>query len=128
MTCERCESEMVVMLNADFVCDCTLRAVERYASPAVIRTLSRAIAFQRAEYPLCDRCDAVDADGLTRCYLGCTHAQCLDCATQTNTERRAGLRWDARRRNGLGAGAPPPQPLHQPGPVDDPRELAQRLA
>lgn len=127
MICESCDTETVILLNVDFVCDCSVRRLEAIASAKVTETLRRAIAFQRSEYPSCDRCDAADADGLTRCYLGCTHAQCMACARLTNEERRQQDRWHAYRLNGLLPGPRPAQPLHPAGRIDSPRELIRRL-
>lgn len=128
MLCQTCDTETVMLLNADFVCDCNVRLMQRFASPKMVEYLRRAIAFQRAEFPSCDRCDAVDADGLVRCYLGCTHAECLACAGDTLDERKQGERWDASKLNGLLPGPRPRQPLHPVvGRVDAPGELLRRL-
>lgn len=42
----------------------------------------------------CDRCETGLALYVIRCYYGCSHAQCLGCAGQTEQERIDGVGYD----------------------------------
>jgi hypothetical protein len=128
MSCTRCDSTIVMLLNADFVCDCNVRSLAKIASPEVVRSLRRAMALVRDEHPRCDRCNQWDAVRLVRCYLGCSHAQCALCAECTTEERQEQLAYGASVRNGGGLPRPEAPGIHRPGRPDTRKELMGRLA
>lgn len=85
--CHACGTDAVVVDRA-YACDCEIRR-RALVAPDEGNRLRQAVELLRERPAVCDRCKRNTAYRLVACHLGCSHAQCFECAEHTKAEALA---------------------------------------